>query len=723
MKHFILSPLVILFFLQISHGNTAKTAMRHLSNDEIVADMGAGWNLGNSLDSKCSGMDAETCWGNPRTTQATIDAVAQRGFKTLRLPVTWNGHLGSAPNYTIDKAWLDRVEEVANYAFANDMYVIINTHHEGDWLIPTNAKKAEVSDKLSKLWAQIAARFKDYGDYLIFEPLNEPRLEGSDEEWSGGTAEGRACVNHYHQISVDAIRAAGGNNLLRKLMIATYAASTTPVAMTALVIPNNDMNAIVAVHSYFPYLYCLETASNWGSAEDYDNMNEEFDLIYDTFIAKGHAVVMGEWGATNHYQLADRLRHGGQYVRKCREKGICPVYWDNGKASEFGLLGRSSLVWDYGEYADTILNAYAYRPCTEVDMNSYVAVKGGDFVQSASALVHLGDNVRIKAEFSLPSSALWTLPDGTTASGNELNLTDVGFAHAGTYRYEPTDATYCKGSASVEVAIDVYQAEDFVQQSGLQTEPVSDDGGGLNIGFIDNGDWSTYTIRVDKTALYRIDARVATNVAGGTIDFLVGGEVQATLLVETSPSGGWQSWYTARSSELVLEKGVYELKLSYKGGTGALFNLNWFDIVFLKDVQYLDVRTGWNLVSSYLQTQPRPIAEVFPHALELKTQDGFYSASQPAFLNSLAGFSGGTAYLVNNTKDEKILITGTEIPFAVPVLSGGWNLAGVSSSTPIPVAQLAGAQAVKDLDRFYMPALPAGTLSELKPGKAYFILK
>ena len=124
---------------------------------EFVANMGVGWNLGNTLDSK--GND-ETAWGNPKATQELINAISEKGFKTLRVPVTWQYHMGAAPHYTIKKEWFDRVEEVVNYGLNKDMYVIVNIHHDEEWIIPTYAELGKSKDQLSKVWTQIAKRFK-----------------------------------------------------------------------------------------------------------------------------------------------------------------------------------------------------------------------------------------------------------------------------------------------------------------------------------------------------------------------------------------------------------------------------------------------------------------------------------------------------------------------------------------------------------------------------------
>ncbi|MFP2996612.1 glycoside hydrolase family 5 protein [Spongiivirga sp. MCCC 1A20706] len=334
--------------------------MRGLSSMEIVAEMKIGWNLGNSLDAEG---DNETVWGNPVTTKAMIDEVANRGFNILRVPVTWRFHQGTAPNYTIEKDWLDRVEEVVNYGRANNMYVIINVHHDDTWIIPTYNEGDAVKARLSKLWTQVANRFKNYSDYLIFETLNEPRFENSAEEWSGGTAEGRDMVNQYHKTSLDAIRATGGNNSTRKIMISTYAASTLPITMNALVIPNNDVNTIVSLHSYFPFPFTLEgTDSTWGTDDDKAQLIAEMDRIKAKFVDNGKAVVLGEWSSGNQNNTADRLEHASFYANAAAERGLASVWWDNGNSgvSNDGLaiFNRQTLSWPFGEIADAIVKAY-----------------------------------------------------------------------------------------------------------------------------------------------------------------------------------------------------------------------------------------------------------------------------------------------------------------------------------------------------------------------------
>ena len=211
-----------------------------------------------------------------------IDKVKEMGFNTMRFPVTWGGHVGQAPDYKINKEWLDRVEEVVNYALSNDMYAIINLHHENSWLVPTYAQEKRSTEQLVKIWEQVATRFKDYGDYLIFETMNEPRVENSPNEWSGGTPENRQVINNFNLAAVNTIRSTGGNNAKRHIMIPAHAASAIDVALNDLVIPNNDDRIIISIHNYSPYFFAMDVngTASWGSSSDRSSLAGELDALY-----------------------------------------------------------------------------------------------------------------------------------------------------------------------------------------------------------------------------------------------------------------------------------------------------------------------------------------------------------------------------------------------------------------------------------------------------------
>lgn len=339
---------------------------------EIVDNMGIGWNLGNTLDSNGSWIDSkdplayETAWGNPVTTKEMIDKVKEGGFKTIRIPVTWTEHIGDAPTYTIDSAWMNRVQEVVDYAIDDGMYVILNLHHDGDWIVPSYAKEAEVTDKLEKVWTQIANNFKDYDDHLIFEACNEVRERGSSYEWIGGTEEGRDVLNHYNAAIVKTIRSTEGNNDERSIMVPTYAASGCDVAIKGMVIPDSK-NIIVSIHSYSPYNFAMNCydewqTDKWGTDADIQNLENELETYYTTFVEKGIPVVIGEYGSTNKNNTAYRTKLAKYYISFAKERHIPCVWWDNGNtevgAENFGLFNRKYLNWYFPEIHNALVNSY-----------------------------------------------------------------------------------------------------------------------------------------------------------------------------------------------------------------------------------------------------------------------------------------------------------------------------------------------------------------------------
>ena len=326
---------------------------RDISSFDLVGEMGVGWNLGNSFDVTSSD---KTRWGNPLPSKAMIDAVRARGFKTLRIPVTWGFHQSSQAPYTVDADYLDRVKAVVDYGFYNRMHVIINVHHDNSWVVPDASSAEETKARLSSLWTQVANHFEAYNDSLIFETLNEPRLEGIPEEWSGGTADGRSFVNEFNKTAVNAIRATGGNNALRHLMIPTWAASTVPDAMNDLIIPNNDPKIIISLHSYFPWSFAGEAKTAWGSDSDKQALNSELSRIRQKWITEANRpVILGEWGTIEDNDLNSRIEYSTFYARAAAERGLLTVVWDDG--GNFRMFNRSALSWDYGEIATAIVEA------------------------------------------------------------------------------------------------------------------------------------------------------------------------------------------------------------------------------------------------------------------------------------------------------------------------------------------------------------------------------
>lgn len=336
------------------------TEMTHGNAAEIAADIKIGWNLGNTLDCydvTWAVMDHETAWGNPKTTKEMIDTVKAAGFNAVRIPVSWTDHI--TEDGTIDKDWMDRVQEVVDYSMNNDLYTIINVHHDDyTWLNPTSSDESAVRAKLVKIWEQIAERFRDYDTKLLFEGMNEPRVVGSTYEWTGGTAEEREVVNRLLQAFVDTVRASGGRNSARTLIVTTYAASITGEAVNALKVPD-DGNIIVSIHSYAPWKFTTlefpeETDfTDSGKAE----IDKGLDFLYGTFVYNGIPVFICEFGAENKDNAAERAEYFSYYVEAAAERGIPCFIWDNGKENGYGLLNRRDCTWYDESLIDSLMAA------------------------------------------------------------------------------------------------------------------------------------------------------------------------------------------------------------------------------------------------------------------------------------------------------------------------------------------------------------------------------
>lgn len=331
-----------------------------ISSMDLVADMKIGWNLGNTLDATGGmGIMSETAWGNPKTKEEMIDAVIDAGFNVIRIPVTWDGHFGAAPEYKIHDIWLQRVKEVVDYAYNKGVYVILNTHHE-EWYVPDEANKVANGEQLAALWTQIAEYFKDYDEHLIFEGLNEPRLRGTSKEWTGD-ATASEVINYWEQIFVETVRATGGNNTLRHLMITGYAASSSKDNLAKIVLPEDD-KLIVSVHAYNPYNFALNAngTSNWDSAKDGKELDSFMKSLNDLFVSKGIPVIIGEFGSVNKDNTEERVEWAIDYVSKAKEAGVVCVWWDNNcfttDGENLGLFNRRTLEFEYPEILDAMMD-------------------------------------------------------------------------------------------------------------------------------------------------------------------------------------------------------------------------------------------------------------------------------------------------------------------------------------------------------------------------------
>jgi aryl-phospho-beta-D-glucosidase BglC (GH1 family) len=331
------------------------------TSPELFAKLRLGWNLGNSLDAP----GGETAWGNPRVTPELLATVAKEGFGLVRIPVTWAQHMGPAPRYVIDGSWLERVAEVVGFARSAGLYSIINLHHDGadgmkeaGWLSLKDANgqttaenNAAVKAQFVAVWTQIARYFANQGEELMFESMNEVH-DGY------GKADPRhiEIVNDLNQAFVNLVRASGGNNTRRHLIVPSYNTDIN-YALKGFKLPIDSAKnrLILSVHCYDPYLFALMGKTHtWGRAspgrddwgqEDY--IVAQFDKLKAHYVDQGVPVLIGEYGATHQEGYEDYRRYYMEYVTKAAvDRGLVPVYWDNGGSGSggesFALIDRQN---------------------------------------------------------------------------------------------------------------------------------------------------------------------------------------------------------------------------------------------------------------------------------------------------------------------------------------------------------------------------------------------
>ena len=370
-------------------GLEAEAASDTMTAEEIIYDMGLGWNLGNSLDSEGTSPYHETAWGNPTVTKELIQTVKAKGFNTIRIPTTWYTEITTTydasgnPVYTINDNWMNRVQEVVDYAIDEDMYVILNIHHE-KWINRSDFDTAydSMSEELKQVWTQIATRFASYDQHLIFEGMNEPRAVGSSsiQEWVGNTA----CyevINKLDNDFVDTVRSIAGNEN-RLLMVPQYCASayTSISGNIDYSIFEDDMVAM-SIHAYSPYEFAMGDGDHTDYNETYQaELKAIFDDINSSFRSRGIPVIIGEFSVSDYQSDASsaaRAEWATDYLTYAKTLGIACVLWDNnavgGNASEnHGYINRSTLEW-YPRAEAAVTAMLTVLSDTSVEWNSNVS--------------------------------------------------------------------------------------------------------------------------------------------------------------------------------------------------------------------------------------------------------------------------------------------------------------------------------------------------------------
>lgn len=325
---------------------------------QLAAKIKLGFNIGNTLEA----IGGETAWGNPKITKEFVDAVKSYGFNAIRLPASWNQY-SDPETAAIDQDWLDRVKEVVQYCVDNEMYVLLNIHWDGGWLEEniTPEKQEQVNAKQKAFWQQIATHLRDFDEHLMFASANEPNVHDATQSTQ------MPVLNSYHQTFIDAVRATGGRNSYRVLVVQGPSTDIDRTNNFMKTLPTDEIEdrMMVEVHTYTPYPFALmEKDEDWGNMFYYwgdgnhseiepdrnatwgeeDFLIEQFETLKSNFVDKGIPVLLGEYLAIHRTNVADPEMHNASRLHWIKfvtqiaiENGVLPFVWDTG-----GIIDRSN---------------------------------------------------------------------------------------------------------------------------------------------------------------------------------------------------------------------------------------------------------------------------------------------------------------------------------------------------------------------------------------------
>ncbi|MGN9865523.1 cellulase family glycosylhydrolase [Bacillus swezeyi] len=291
---------------------------------DLLENMSPGWNLGNTLDA----VPTEGSWNNPPVKEHTFDDIRDAGFRSVRIPVTWDSHIGSAPDYTIDPAWMNRVEEVTDWALERNFYVVLNIHHDSWlWISRMGNSQQETLDKLGKVWGQIAERFQHKSERLLFEIVNEP------------TGMSAYQLNLLNRKMLNIIRSTGGKNDQRLVIVGGLEDNKDELLNSFE--PPDDDRIVLTYHYYSPWDYVSNWwgRTTWGAAKEIAEMEQDIRPVYETFVNKGYPVIIGEYGTLGANENHSNWLYHDTVVRLAHKYQMIPMWWDNGN-DQFDRLAR-----------------------------------------------------------------------------------------------------------------------------------------------------------------------------------------------------------------------------------------------------------------------------------------------------------------------------------------------------------------------------------------------
>ena len=523
-------------------GTSTANTFTILTGDEMMEEMGAGWNLGNTMDGHTGFTPGETLWQPVKTTKALIKSVHDMGFNTVRIPITWGTMIDDDNDYAIDEKWMNRVQDIVDYCISQDMYAIINIHHDGaeqtGWLRIATKKQKALKKKYAGVWKNIALRFKDYDEHLIFESMNE--VKGVDMT----TAQENKRIMKLNQLFVDTVRSTGSNNKERWLMVPgkynQIGSVTYKGNKFALPKDTVENRLIVSVHDYSPWSFCGTESTSYKkvTAQTLKNNENELKPLYKLFTSKGIPVVVGEYGCINKDNSKERAYYLEGMNRLFRKYKLVGVYWDQGWYDRsqkpdysFTIIDRETgqsvdqrvtdglLRGRFGLSGETTLKGLK-KTVKSIPVTSLTA-------SSTELSMTVGEKITLTAGYE-PAGAndvlLWKTGDDTvaTVSGGRVKAKGIGTTTI-TLLSLNSDVT-----VNIPVTVTAKAAQNPVTQINVPAETVS-----LEIGDTAWTGATTVPADTDETLYYRSsDSLVATVSPLGKI--VAVGEGTTTITVGSS---------------------------------------------------------------------------------------------------------------------------------------------------------------------------------------------
>ena len=537
---------------------------------EAISQMTKGINLGNTLEPPYEGE-----WGNPTTQEYMFDMYKAEGFNFVRVPVRWDKHMSTTGPFKISEAWLNRVEQILDWGLSKGLYVVVNSHHDG-WIKENYANPVNQA-RFDSLWSQVATRFKDKSEKLIFEIANEPVSPMT-----------KAQNDEMHQKAIKVIRK---TNPVRLIIFQGIDWGGSDGLINAAI--PNDPYIIGSFHSYDPYLFGLEGQGTWGTASDINALRAKFQKVKDWSDKNNIPVFLGEFGSLKRCDYNSRMKHYKTYMELSETFGFAPAAWDDG--GDFRIMNRSAKTWD-NDIKDILAHSSLLSPkMPRLTLVQDTIVKL-DWINPATDY----DSIYIERKTSV--TAAYT--QIAALKGNEITYTDNKLPQNKEYFYRvvahynndndlysypqkiflptyvPKPPVFRQLFTGQPLAIPgLIEAENFdIGEEGMTyhdsdtknvtgdlrpNEPVDiyDLGNGKYY-VIDNnpGEWLEYSVDVAQKGLYDISASITAVAGGGTFSIKIGAAESEAIKAPATSS--WVNTKMANFS-MNLEAGKQIMRLTF----------------------------------------------------------------------------------------------------------------------------------------------------------------